>query len=183
MFSRLSTVQTREDCTSILLSSGCPAKVALKLYGLSQETGGYTQTSAAVEQAANLTSLLGAMQVRMSLILRERVEKKEVLPEGLEKLSLSRDPPTTVTANSESNGGSDWSSCSSDARHREELSSGSTSEWDEQESRSSSDIASFGSETFLSSADEEEISSAPSRTGSSRSAKRAKPSPAASSEP
>ncbi len=183
MFFRLSTVQTREDCTSILLSSGCPAKVALKLYGLSAEKGGYTQTSGVVDHAENLSSLLGAMQVRQSLLLMEAVERKGDPQEDLEKPALSRDPPTMDTAHSESNGGSDWSSSSSDVRHRAELPSGSGSDWEMPGSQSSSGTASSCSETFLSSMEEEEMSSPRSQTGSARSAKRAKHSPAASSEP
>ncbi len=183
MFSRLSTVQTREDCTTILLSSGCPANLAIRLYGLSAEKGGYTRTSAVVEHAENLSLLLGAMQVRQSLLLKELVEKKEVLHEALDRPPLSRDPPTTVTPNSESSGGSDWSSSSSDVRHRAELPSGSGSDWEMPGSQSSSDTALSCSVTSLSSMEEAEMYSPQSPTGSPPSAKRAKPSPAASSEP
>ncbi len=182
MFSKLSIVQTREDCTSTLLCSGCPAKVAANLYGLSQGPGGCIPTSAVVEHAENLSLLLGAMQVRMSLILQERVERKEVLPAAPAKPSSSENRPTTVTVNSESDGGSDWSSCSSDRRHQDELSIGSGSDWEMPGSQSSSGTASSFSETFLSSEDEDGISSAPSPTGLHRSAKRAKHSRAASSE-
>ncbi len=174
MFSKLSIVQTREDCTSILLSSGCPAKVAASLYGLSQEKAGYTQTSGVVQHAENLSGLLTAMQVRMSLLLQERVAQKENHREEADDKKQLSDRPTTDTPNSESSGGSDWSSCSSDARHQEELSSGSTSEWGVPGSPSSSDTASSCSETFLSSVEELEMSGAQSPTGSPPSAKRAK---------
>ena len=183
MFFRLSTVQTREDCTTILLSSGCPANLAIKLYGLSAVKGGYTQTSEVVAHTENLSLLLGAMQVRQSLLLKEAVEKKEVLPEGLEPPELLRERRTTATPNSESSGGSDWSSSSSDVRHRAEQPSGSGSDWEMPGSQSSSDIASSCSEISSSFMEEEEMSSPQSPTGSPPSAKRAKPSQVASSEP
>ncbi len=183
MFSRLSSVQTREDCTSILLSSGCQASLALKLYGLSQDPGAYTQTPAVVAHAENLSLLLGAMQVRQGLLLQEAVERKEVLPEGLDQPKLSRDPPTTAMSHSESSGGSGWSSSSSDVRHREELPSGSGSSWEMPGSPCSSGTVSSCLEISSSSMEEVGMSSPQSPTGSARSAKRVKFSKDASSEP
>ncbi len=174
MFSKLSTVQTREDCTSILLSSGCPAKVASSLYGLSVEKDGSTPTSGVVERAESLSLLLGATQARMSLLLLEAVEAKENLPEGLTQPKLVRQSRTTDTPTSESSGGSDWSSCSSDRRHLEELSSGSTSEWGISGSQSSSDTCASGTPTSSSSVELDETSSPPSPTGFARSIKKAK---------
>ncbi len=181
-FSKLKDVQTREDCTSILLSSGCPAKVLANLYGLSAAAGGVTPTSAVVVHAENLSSLLGAMQVRMSLLLMEAVEAKATLPVGLERPALSRDPPTMDIDGGESSGGSDWSSCSSDRRHQEELSSGSTSDEGTPESPSSSDTFFSQSQESSSSVGSVEISSPQSPTGSPQSVTEESRSKDASSE-
>ncbi len=183
MFFRLKNVQTREDCTTILLSSGCPAKVLSNLYGLSQEVGGVTPTSGVVQHAKNLSLLLGAMQARMSLLLMEAVEQKEILPAGLEKTELQRGLRTMDTQSSESSGGSDWSSSSSDRRHRAEQSSGSTSDWAMPGSPSSSGTSFSQSQESCSSMESEGTFTPLSPTGSAQSLTEEKSSKVESSKP